>query len=94
MILGKRFYLSNKRSSCHCTGLSSYSVILLVVSFFQLHSRPNEVRSNDGSVNLGVLLLEFLETYGRFFNFEKVSFIRGGLSFREEFDFISCGSSQ
>ncbi|XP_022688761.1 non-canonical poly(A) RNA polymerase PAPD5-like isoform X2 [Varroa jacobsoni] len=53
-------------------GLSSYSVILLVVSFFQLHVRPNEVRSNDGSVNLGVLLLEFLEMYGRFFNFEKV----------------------
>lgn len=47
-------------------GLSSYVLILLTVSFFQLHPRP---RAGDSDANLGVLLLEFLELYGHNFNF-------------------------
>ena len=43
-------------------GLSSYTLTLMFVNFFQLHPRANV--SQDGSSNLGVLLLEFLELYG------------------------------
>ena len=47
-------------------GLSSYSLTLMVVSFLQLHARP-------ATANLGVLLLEFLELYGRNFNYDSLT---------------------
>ena len=37
-------------------GLSSYALILLLVSFLQLHTRVDPSKAN---ANLGVLLLEF-----------------------------------
>ena len=38
----------------------------MVVSFLQLHARP-------ATANLGVLLLEFLELYGRNFNYDSLT---------------------
>ena len=51
-------------------GISSYGLILMTVSFLQLHKRGDGRRPG---ANLGVLLIEFFELYGRNFNYEKVS---------------------
>ncbi|PLW17420.1 hypothetical protein PCANC_14647 [Puccinia coronata f. sp. avenae] len=63
-------------------GLGSYSIICLVVSFLQLH--PKIQRGDvDPNKNLGVLLLEFFELYGKNFNFDQtgISVRRGGYYF-------------
>lgn len=66
-------------------GLSSYAVMCLVISFLQMHPliqggliRPHE--------NLGVLLMEFFELYGRNFNSEVVgiSVLQGGAYISKE----------
>ncbi|XP_078276342.1 terminal nucleotidyltransferase 4A isoform X2 [Rhinoraja longicauda] len=57
-------------------GISSYSLILMAISFLQLHPRIDARRP---SVNLGVLLVEFFELYGRHFNYLKTGIrIRSG----------------
>lgn len=52
-------------------GLGSFSTACLLISFFQLHPliQLGYLRAED---NLGVLLLEFLELYGRLLHYEKV----------------------
>ncbi|KAH9465169.1 hypothetical protein Pst134EA_013062 [Puccinia striiformis f. sp. tritici] len=63
-------------------GLGSYSIICLVVSFLQLH--PKIQRGDiDPNKNLGVLLLEFFELYGKHFNFDRtgISVRKGGYYF-------------
>lgn len=57
-------------------GISSYSLILMCISFLQLHPRHNAYEK----ANLGVLLMEFLELYGRKFNYIKtgISIKKGG----------------
>lgn len=57
-------------------GISSYSLILMCISFLQLHPR----HKNYANTNLGVLLMEFLELYGRKFNYMKagISIKNGG----------------
>ena len=49
-------------------GLGSYALTLLVVNFFQQHPRESAKITGE---NLGTLLLEFLELYGRNFNYEQ-----------------------
>ena len=44
-------------------GISSYGLILMVVSFLQQHPRDER--------NLGILLIEFFQLYGRQFNYQK-----------------------
>ena len=51
-------------------GLSSYALILMVVSFLQTHVRE-DARSN--KANLGVLLIEFFELYGLHFNYTRTA---------------------
>ncbi|VVC90261.1 unnamed protein product [Leptidea sinapis] len=51
-------------------GISSYSLILMCISFLQLHPRPERLRQPH---NLGVLLIEFFELYGRKFNYVKTA---------------------
>ena len=62
----KQYLLQRDLKDVFTGGISSYSLILLVVSFLQRHPRE-EARSRD--VNLGVLLLEFFEHYGKYFNY-------------------------
>lgn len=51
----------------------------MVISFLQLHPRQD---AQYPQANLGVLLLEFFELYGRFFNYYKVGIrIRDGGSY-------------
>ena len=49
-------------------GLSSYALILMLVSFLQLHTRIDPSKPN---ANLGVLLVEFFECFGKHFNYFK-----------------------
>ncbi|XP_058445784.1 non-canonical poly(A) RNA polymerase protein Trf4-1-like [Malaya genurostris] len=63
----KQFLLQRDLNEVFTGGISSYSLILMCISFLQLHPRANL----NQTTNLGVLLLEFLELYGRKFNYMK-----------------------
>jgi non-canonical poly(A) RNA polymerase PAPD5/7 len=65
----KQFLLQRDLKEVFTGGISSYSLILMVISFIQLHPRSEAQKPN---ANLGVLLLEFFELYGRFFNYYRV----------------------
>lgn len=73
----KQFLLQRDLNEVFTGGISSYSLILMCISFLQLHPRPLETADES---NLGVLLLEFLELYGRRFNYMKtgISIKNGG----------------
>uniref|UniRef100_U5ETV5 polynucleotide adenylyltransferase n=1 Tax=Corethrella appendiculata TaxID=1370023 RepID=U5ETV5_9DIPT len=72
----KQFLLQRDLNEVFTGGISSYSLILMCISFLQLHPRANF----NQTTNLGVLLLEFLELYGRKFNYMKtgISVKNGG----------------
>lgn len=72
----KQFLLQRDLNEVFTGGISSYSLILMCISFLQLHPRANQSQTT----NLGVLLLEFLELYGRKFNYMKtgISVKNGG----------------
>ncbi|XP_046910885.2 terminal nucleotidyltransferase 4A [Dermatophagoides farinae] len=65
----KQFLLQRDLKEVFTGGISSYSLILMVISFIQLHPRI-EARLPDA--NLGVLLIEFFELFGRYFNYYRV----------------------
>ncbi|RXN21094.1 adenylate cyclase type 2-like isoform X1 [Labeo rohita] len=64
----KQFLLQRELNEVFTGGIGSYSLFLMVVSFLQLHGREDVCSSN---ANLGVLLIEFFELYGRHFNYLK-----------------------
>ncbi|XP_028255784.1 terminal nucleotidyltransferase 4A isoform X2 [Parambassis ranga] len=64
----KQFLLQRDLNEVFTGGISSYSLILMVISFLQLHPR---IDARNPSENLGVLLIEFFELYGRYFNYLK-----------------------
>ncbi|CAG9860616.1 unnamed protein product [Phyllotreta striolata] len=73
----KQFLLERDLNEVFTGGISSYSLILMCISFLQLHPRQENVRTNNA--NLGVLLIEFFELYGRKFNYIKTGIrIRDG----------------
>ncbi|XP_067914883.1 terminal nucleotidyltransferase 4A isoform X3 [Heterodontus francisci] len=72
----KQFLLQRDLNEVFTGGISSYSLILMAISFLQLHPRIDARRP---SVNLGILLVEFFELYGRHFNYLKTGIrIRSG----------------
>ncbi|XP_033222113.1 non-canonical poly(A) RNA polymerase protein Trf4-1-like [Belonocnema kinseyi] len=72
----KQFLLQRDLNEVFTGGISSYSLILMTISFLQLHPRQHAHSLN---ANLGVLLIEFLELYGRKFNYVKTGIrIKGG----------------
>ncbi|XP_040160640.1 non-canonical poly(A) RNA polymerase protein Trf4-1 [Anopheles arabiensis] len=63
----KQFLLQRDLNEVFTGGISSYSLILMCISFLQQHhQKPNACS------NLGVLLIEFFELYGRKFNYMKI----------------------
>uniref|UniRef100_A0A1A8FTQ2 Terminal nucleotidyltransferase 4A n=1 Tax=Nothobranchius korthausae TaxID=1143690 RepID=A0A1A8FTQ2_9TELE len=75
----KQFLLQRDLNEVFTGGISSYSLILMVISFLQLHPRIDARNPNQ---NLGVLLIEFFELYGRQFNYLKTGIrIRNGGSY-------------
>eukprot|EP00092_Neocalanus_flemingeri_P024375 GFUD01026431.1.p1 GENE.GFUD01026431.1~~GFUD01026431.1.p1 ORF type:complete len:357 (+),score=105.76 GFUD01026431.1:76-1146(+) len=78
----KQFLVSRDLACVYTGGLSSYCLTLMVVSFLQLHSRTDVDCS---SANLGVLLLEFLQLYGRSFNYSSLAIsVRKGGSYLDK----------
>ena len=79
----KQFLYERNLHEVYYGGISSYSLILLLVSFLQLHPRHAAAESNP---NLGVLLIEFFELYGRNFNYMKtgITVLNGGSYFPKE----------
>ncbi|WVR03351.1 hypothetical protein IAU60_000342 [Kwoniella sp. DSM 27419] len=77
ILVVKSFLSQRSMNEVYTGGLGSYAVICLVISFLQLH--PKLRRSElDPEDNLGTLLVEFFELYGRNFNYQDV-----GLSIRK-----------
>ncbi|XP_044298862.1 terminal nucleotidyltransferase 4A isoform X2 [Varanus komodoensis] len=64
----KQFLLQRDLNEVFTGGISSYSLILMAISFLQLHPRIDARRLDE---NLGMLLIEFFELYGRNFNYLK-----------------------
>ncbi len=79
----KQFLTQRGLNEVYYGGISSYSVILLLVSFLQLHPRN---AAADANANLGVLLIEFFELYGRHFHYMKtgISVLDGGSYFPKD----------
>lgn len=73
----KQFLAHRNLHEVFVGGISSYSLILLVVSFLQHHPQQG---STDLSTDLGKLLMEFFELYGRNFNYMKtgICVLNGG----------------
>nr|XP_033785633.1 terminal nucleotidyltransferase 4A isoform X2 [Geotrypetes seraphini] len=72
----KQFLLQRDLNEVFTGGISSYSLILMAISFLQLHPRIDARREDE---NLGMLLIEFFELYGRNFNYLKTGIrIRNG----------------
>ncbi|XP_013858884.1 non-canonical poly(A) RNA polymerase PAPD7 isoform X2 [Austrofundulus limnaeus] len=74
-------YLKRDLNEVFTGGISSYSLILMAISFLQLHPRIDTRRTN---INLGILLIEFFELYGRDFNYMKT-----GIRVRNEGAYLS-----
>ena len=70
VLILKQFLTQRQLNEVYYGGISSYSLLLLLVSFLQLHPRT---AANESSANLGVLLIEFFELYGRNFNYRKTA---------------------
>ncbi|KAI3377681.1 hypothetical protein L3Q82_008838 [Scortum barcoo] len=64
----KQFLLQRDLNEVFTGGIGSYSLFLMAVSFLQLHFRQDVCSPN---INIGVLLIEFFELYGRHFNYLK-----------------------
>ncbi|XP_033118057.1 terminal nucleotidyltransferase 4B-like [Anneissia japonica] len=79
VIVLKQFLLQRDLNEAWTGGISSYSLILMVVSFLQQHAQPEPT-------NLGVLLIEFFELYGLHFNYLKtgIRVTNGGSYFSKE----------
>lgn len=82
ILVVKAFLAQRSMNEVFTGGLGSYSVICLVISFLQIHPRLRNSEM-DARSNLGTLLLEFFELYGRSFNYDAVgiSLRRGGCYF-------------
>lgn len=81
IMITKAFLSQRGMNEVYTGGLGSYSVVCLAVSFLQMHPkiRRGEI---DAERNLGVLVLEFFELYGCYFNYEEVGIsLRNGGSY-------------
>ncbi|KAG8813456.1 hypothetical protein FRC19_002408 [Serendipita sp. 401] len=72
LILVVKAYLNQRgMNEVYKGGLGSYSIICLAISFLQMHPKVRLGEINP-SENLGVLVVEFFELYGFFFNYNGV----------------------
>jgi DNA polymerase sigma len=81
VLIIKAFLGQRSMNEVFSGGLGSYSIVCLAVSFLQMHPkiRRGEI---DPSKNLGVLMMEFFELYGCYFNYQEVGIsIRDGGSY-------------
>ncbi|OWA51000.1 Non-canonical poly(A) RNA polymerase PAPD5 [Hypsibius exemplaris] len=66
-LLLKQYLYQRDLNEVFTGGISSYALAVMLINFLQQHPR---MHANDGThLNLGVLLLEFLDLYGTHFNY-------------------------
>ncbi|EGN95678.1 hypothetical protein SERLA73DRAFT_60289 [Serpula lacrymans var. lacrymans S7.3] len=84
VMITKAFLNQRGMNEVYTGGLGSYSIVCLAISFLQMHPK---IRSGeiDAEKNLGVLVMEFFELYGCYFNYEEVgiSVRKGGTYFNK-----------
>ncbi|KIL67059.1 hypothetical protein M378DRAFT_326166 [Amanita muscaria Koide BX008] len=78
VLITKAFLGQRSMNEVYTGGLGSYSIVCMAISFLQMHPkiRRGEI---DPDKNLGVLLMEFFELYGCYFNYEEA-----GISVRND----------
>ncbi|KAK9767816.1 Poly(A) polymerase [Basidiobolus ranarum] len=83
----KQFLMQRGMNEVYNGGLGSYATLLLVVSFLQLHPKVQSGEINPEE-NLGVLLIEFFELYGKNFNYVNtgISINNEGSYFRKDLE--------
>ncbi|TRY60220.1 hypothetical protein DNTS_026368 [Danionella cerebrum] len=87
----KQFLLQRDLNEVFTGGISSYSLILMVISFLQLHPR---IDARNPNMNLGILLVEFFELYGRHFNYLKTGIrIKNGGAYMAKEDIMKAMSN-
>jgi len=81
VLIIKAFLGQRSMNEVYTGGLGSYSIVCLAVSFLQMHPKIRRGEINP-SKNLGVLMMEFFELYGCYFNYQEVGIsIRDGGSY-------------
>ena len=85
VLVVKAFLSQRGMNEVYSGGLGSYSVICLVISFLQLHPKVRRAEV-DPATNLGVLLIEFFELYGKNFGYDDtgISLREGGYYYSKE----------
>lgn len=71
LLVIKQFLKQRHLNEVFTGGLGSYALTLLIVNFLQLHPMIQYGWIRQGE-NLGVLLIEFFELYGKTFSYERV----------------------
>ncbi|KAJ7633171.1 hypothetical protein FB45DRAFT_523299 [Roridomyces roridus] len=77
VLLTKLFLSMRKMNEVYTGGLGSYAIVCLCISFLQMHPKIRHGQI-DPDENLGVLVVEFFELYGKWFRYEEV-----GISLRD-----------
>ncbi|KAL3231661.1 Poly(A) RNA polymerase protein 1 [Nakaseomyces bracarensis] len=72
VLVVKQFLHSRRLNNVHSGGLGGFSIICLVYAFLHLHPRIISAEI-DPLENLGVLLIEFFELYGKNFGYDDVA---------------------
>lgn len=77
VLITKLFLSQRSMNEVYSGGLGSYAIVCLVVSFLQMHPKVRRAEI-DVDKNLGVLVMEFFELYGCYFNYNET-----GISVRD-----------
>ncbi|PVV00260.1 hypothetical protein BB560_005363 [Smittium megazygosporum] len=88
----KVFMQQRGMNEVYSGGLGSYATIMMLVSFLQLHPKIQSAEI-DPKENIGVLLCEFFELYGKKFNYDKVGIVirKGGRYIRKPINYNRTG---
>ena len=71
VLVVKQFLRSRKLNNVHVGGLGGYATIIICYHFLRLHPKLS-TESMSSLDNLGVLLIEFFELYGRNFSYDNL----------------------
>jgi len=94
IVIVKAFLNQRGMNEVYTGGLGSYSIVCLAISFLQMHPklRRGEIEPEK---NLGVLVMEFFELYGCYFNYDEVGIsVRHGGSYFSKRQRGWCDSSK
>ncbi|CAI4227317.1 unnamed protein product [Auanema sp. JU1783] len=73
VLILKQFLIQRNLNQTYTGGLSSYGLILMLISFLQIYGMPVRTKSMySPGVNLGELLMRFFEVYAQEFNYLEV----------------------